>query len=195
MDIDLKKRLMEHPLVETIIIFLLPRISAQTEIPSWTALNAELDTYGITLIGNGPAANSYTYSMDPFYAQKKEEYEKSQLNETRKRKRDEIMEGIRKRTAIDPPVPRRDDLFGYAGIHADTNPTPVPVPVSSNSSSSSSAMDTDTDDHAMNAWAGSSEEAIQSFVDDRLRLVIYGNGMVSIKIRAFRFILGRPIEE
>jgi len=187
MDESLKLRLAADAMVETVIILLLPRIAARMVHPSWGALNAELKTYSITLIGPAEVANAYKYSLDPFYDTKMEEVERAQLNANRKRKRDEMLEGIKKKTAVHPVVQRNDDLFGFGGV-VETAPR-------RDAPSSSHRVEADDDDRAaMTAWAGASEEDIQVFVDDRIRLIIYGTGDGAFQIKAFRFVLGVPIE-
>lgn len=184
MDEALKLRLTTHAMVETVIILLLPRIAARTCNTTWSALNAELATYNITLIGPGERNNSHMYSLDPYYEAKVEEKERATRNENRKRKRDQMLEGIKKKITAHPPVQRNDDLFGVNGARYDYQDA-IPH---------GSEVLTSEEQDAVSAWAGVSEEDIQVFVDDRIRLVVYGSSDVDFQITAFRFVLGEPIE-
>ena len=181
LDNALRMRLITHPLVETVIILLLPRKNASVQHASWAVFNAELSTYGITLIGNGHVSHSHVYSLDPLYATKVADRRKAQANAKRKRVRDELLEGRNKKISNARP-PRPNDLLDFNGLLA--------MPTTDTASGSTANVP----DLSVDAWIGAKEEDIQSFIDDRIRLVIHITPDVPFRITAFQFDLGVPIE-
>jgi hypothetical protein len=204
MDDDLKLRLSRHPLVETLILILGPRILSKSHYSDYAEFSEYLKTYGLFPIGM-MERGTYSFSLDAFYKDKLDEkiredenrYRKKQLQEMldkqpgeggKKKKQNTITNSDLEEDAVYENRNQRQleklerrNMFAYP----ESDPE------------SDVEMDRDPEVDAMNeesSWADAQDEDIQAFVDDRLHLIVRTQQIAPFIIQSFKFVLGKPIK-
>lgn len=208
MDNELKMKLSNHSLVETLTLLITPYILSKTSFDVFDRFADYMQTYGLFSLGE-TKDGVYAFSLDPYYKDKLDEKRKNDANRHRKRELRKLIDnpinGRKKKKKSDTLNGENPELEGdffmesmrreeESQLRGDRRQNMRIEYGQESDSETDSDSSKKTNEDAPSTWADVPDEEIQAFVDDRLQLLVHTDNKIPVTIKWYQFILCQPIK-
>lgn len=188
---SLKSKLLEHPLLETIVIIMETLINSQQVFDRPSHLVEYLTTFSLFYKGEVEIAK-HLFSLDPMYSEKLEEKIESERNKERRRQVDDILNDSTEKqyetTEERFANVTLDNVLGNGSKKKEKTAVTFDLAGSDDESN-------DMDEGKVNVeWSEAGDEDIQAFVDDRVNLNVIMTKVKPYFIKNYYFSLGEVLK-